>query len=100
MRRTVLFLACSASLWAQDARDLEARFRRIEEDSGGVLGVSAINLERNLQIGWRANDRFPMMSVYKLPIAIRALALMEAGALPYRKMVKIEPSGFSPGARP
>lgn len=100
MKRALLFLWLAAALRAQDAGALGEQLRAIEQDSGGVLGVSAIHIERAVQVGWHARDRFPMMSVYKLPIAIGALAMMEAGQLPFRKWIHVKPEDFAPGHNP
>ncbi|HEY3441131.1 MAG TPA: class A beta-lactamase [Paludibaculum sp.] len=95
---SLLFLACAVS--AQDGSRLGAELQRIEEASGGVLGMAAMDLDAGVAVGWRSKERFPMMSVYKFPIAIRALALMEGGALPFRKWFKLEPSDYTPGYSP
>lgn len=101
MMRVLLILAAACLLRAQPAgADLDAALRALETRSGGVLGVAALHLESGRFIGWRAKDHFPMMSVAKLPVAVRALALMQAGLLPYRKMIRIEPDEYSPGFSP
>jgi len=93
-------LLLAGAMSAQDGARLGAELQRIEASSGGVLGMSAVDLDTGVSIGWRSKERFPMMSVYKFPIAIRALALMEGGALPYRKWFKLEPSDYTPGYSP
>lgn len=100
MIRLLSLLLLAGALSAQDGARLGAELQRIEEASGGVLGMSAVDLDTGVSIGWRSKERFPMMSVYKFPIAIRALALMEGGALPYRKWFKLEPSDYTPGYSP
>lgn len=83
-----------------DTTRLGTELAQIEAASGGLLGMAALDLDTGVLVGWRAKERFPMMSVYKLPIAIRALAMMEGGALPFRKWFKLEPSDYSPGYSP
>lgn len=100
MIRLLLLLSAGLALCGQDPARLGAELKRIEAESGGVLGVSAIDLDTGHSVGWRQKERFPMMSVYKLPIAIRVLALMEARMLPYRKWFKLEPSDYSTGYSP
>ncbi len=82
------------------SQTMEDRLRQIEVESGGVLGVAAMHLETGRFIGWRQKDHFPTMSVAKLPIVLRALSLMQAGMLPFRKMVFVEPKQFSSGFSP
>lgn len=101
MKHALFIVVTAGLLQAQQAEpQLDAALRELEARSGGVLGVAALHLESGRLIGWRAKDHFPMMSVAKLPVAVRALALMQAGLLPYRKMIRIEPEDYSPGFSP
>lgn len=101
MKRALMILAAVCALRARAAEpELEAALRRIEARSGGVLGVAALHLESGRLVGWRAKERFPMMSVAKLAVAVQALTQMQAGLLPYRKMLRVEPADFSPGHSP
>ena len=100
MTRLFPLLCLAGVLSAQNTAFLGAELARIQTESGGALGLSATDLDSGVSVGWRSKERFPMMSVYKLPVAIRALALMEAGELPYRKWFKLEPSDFSTGFSP
>jgi beta-lactamase class A len=100
MIRLVLLLTMSLTLRAADPQKLTAELRRIEAECGGVLGVAAMHVESGRSVGYRGKERFPMMSVAKLPAAARALGMMQAGLLPYRKMVKLEPADYSPGHSP
>jgi beta-lactamase class A len=104
MRGAALALAAvvllPAALPAEDSQELGKELARIESEAGGVLGVSAVHLERGIEVGWRSSERFPMMSVYKLPIAIRALAMVESGELGLSMMVRVEPVDLSSGYSP
>jgi beta-lactamase class A len=101
MKRALLIVAAAGLLPAQQAEPrLDAALRALEARSGGVLGVAALHLESGRLAGWRAKEHFPMMSVAKLPVAVRALSLMQAGLLPYRKMIRIEPQDYSSGFSP
>lgn len=107
MTRRAALLLLTAALKAQEpstqtpaARALVAELNRIERDSGGELGLAALYPEKSLRVGWRATDPFPLGALYHLPVAIRALALMEAGLLPFRKWVKVEPDHYRPGHSP
>lgn len=105
-RRTALLLLAAAaraqepSTHSPAARALAAELNRIERDSGGQLGVAALYPEKKLRVGWRATEPFPLGALYHLPVAIRALALMQAGLLPFRKWVKVEPESYRPGHSP
>ena len=100
MTRALLLLSVSCLLHAQDTQALGRALVQIQANSGGVLGVAGMHLESGTMISMHGKERFPMMSVYKVPITLRALALMEAQVLPYRKMLRIAPSDFSRGHSP
>jgi beta-lactamase class A len=63
-----------AALATEPAAGLEARLRTIGAESGGTLGVKVVHLESGRTAGLEARGRFPMASVYKLPIAVVVLA--------------------------
>nr|AIA12585.1 ClassA_beta_lactamase [uncultured bacterium] len=48
---------------------LERAIKRLAESSGGIVGVSAIHIESGRRVSVNGDLRFPMASVYKLPIA-------------------------------
>jgi beta-lactamase class A len=48
---------------------LEDKIDRIISRSVGTIGVSLIHVESGATLSVRGNERFPMASVYKLPIA-------------------------------
>ena len=68
--------------------------------SDATIGVTAIHLETGQRLTVRGAERFPMGSVYKLPIALAVLQLVDAGKLSLDDSVTIEPRHFSPGHSP
>src|SRR5262245_62265596 len=60
---------------------LEDKIDSIISRSRGTVGVSLIHVESGATLSVRGDERFPMASVYKLPIAIELLAQVSAGAL-------------------
>ncbi len=65
------------------------------------VGVSAMIVETGDTVNYRAGDKFPMQSVYKLPIAIAVLHQVELGRLSLNQQVKVSraeiiPVGVSP----
>lgn len=70
---------------------LEAKLAEIAAASGGTLGVKAIHLESGATAGRDASGRFPMASVYKLPIAVVVLAKVDAGELTLAEEVEVRP---------
>ena len=87
-------LACSlpaASRAAGPAPSLEAGLAEVAAASGGTLGVKVIHLESGRTAGLNASGRFPMASVYKLPIAVAVLAKVDAGELALAQQVEVRP---------
>ena len=87
----------------QPRPDLANELRQIAAASGGTLGVRVVHAETRAAAGVNDDDWYPMMSAYKLPIAIHALRQAEAGRLNLAKTVTLGTDdrrpGFSPLAR-
>ena len=75
-----------------DLSPLQAKIDRIISRSPGTIGVSLIHVESGATLSVRGDARFPMASVYKLPIAIELLAQVSAGTLALDRQVALEPS--------
>ncbi len=69
--------ACAAR--AQGFAGLSAAFARIEAARGGRLGVTVIDTGSGQRAGYRAEERFPICSTFKLLAAAAVLARAEAG---------------------
>lgn len=68
---------------------LQARLDRIVKASRGEVGLSLIHVESGARISIRGDQRFPMASVYKLPIAIELLSQIGEGKLTVDRAVPI-----------
>ena len=68
--------------------------------SDATFGVTAIHLETGERLSIRGDERFPMGSVYKFPIALAVLHRVDAGELSLEQQITIEPGDFSPGHSP
>jgi beta-lactamase class A len=79
---------------------LAALFAMPTQSSDAVIGVSAIHLESGRTLSVRGDERFRMWSVYKIPIALTALRLVDAGKLDLDRMITIQPKDFAPGWSP
>lgn len=99
MKRPALLLLC-LGLHAQEAPSFAPEMQALEERAGGLLGAAAIHLESSRLAGWRARERFPMLELAQLPVALHAMAQMELGEMPFHKLVRLEPAGFAPGHSP
>ena len=74
---------------------LAALFQLPPQKSDAVIGVAAVDLQTGKRIAVRGTERFPMGSVYKVPIAIEVLRTQQLG-----RVITIEPKDFSPGWSP
>ena len=70
---------------------LERHWQALEKQAGGLLGVTLIDPQRGQQFSWRGDERFPMCSTFKWPLAAALLAEVDAGresldrVLPYSR---------------
>jgi beta-lactamase class A len=62
-----------------------------------TVGVAALDLGSGRAVRVHARERFPMGSVYKLPIAIALLHAADRGEVALAREVTIEPRHFAPG---
>ena len=79
---------------------LAAAFSLPPQKSDAVIGVTAVHLESGRRVSVRGSERFPMGSVYKLPIALTVLRRAETGTISLDRQITIEPKDFSPGYSP
>ena len=96
-----LLLTCS--LAATQPAGLAAELSKIAASAPGTLGVRVIHVESGDGAAVNGAEWFPMMSVYKLPIAIHALRQAQRGKLDLAASVSLTAEdrrpGFSPLAR-
>ena len=109
MRRPMLpfclALACVVAAWtcapAQASRacsgeELRARMEEIARETGGPVGAAAVVLEGGEVVSFNGSQRFPMQSVYKLPIAMAVLQEVDARRLRLAQTIKVRPEELSP----
>ena len=96
-----LLLACGSS--AAQPVNLELELKKIAASAPGTLGVRIVHVESGDEYSLNGGEWFPMMSVYKLPIAIHALRQAARGKLDLARSVTLTAEdrrpGFSPLAR-
>ncbi len=100
MTRRSALLLLGARLGAQAPSGFAPAMRAIETSVEGVLGAAALELNSGRLAGWRSKERFPLLEMTQLPVALHVFAMMELGEIPFRKMVSIEPGAYSPGYSP
>lgn len=79
---------------------LEARFAEIAASAGGTVGVSALHIESGTGASLNGHARFPLASVFKLPVAIELLRRVDRGALRLDQSVALGPADIRPGGGP
>ena len=52
---------------------LEAELGRLAPAAGGTVGVAALHFESRRRVALRPDERFPMASTYKVPLAVQLL---------------------------
>ncbi len=77
---------------------LAPEIERIAAESGGSLGVGVRHLESRAEWYRDPAGRFPMGSVFKIPVALQLLALVDAGKLDLARLVTVQPSDLRPGS--
>ena len=86
----------------QPARDqvLLSELRAIAASTTGTLGVRVVQVESGRGASLNGDDWFPMMSVYKLPIAIHTLRLAERATLDLDERVTLTADDRRSGSSP
>ncbi len=103
----IIFVAFPAEAQqpAADACRSEVPMARIQEEiaraaslAGGIVGVSAKHIESGRRISYNAADRFPMASVYKIPIALQLLTRVDRGEVSLADAVELKTGDLRPEA--
>ena len=78
------------------APDLSTRFAELSRAAAGKVGVTAMVIETGDRTSFQGRDRFPMQSVYKFPIAMATLHLVDTGKLNLDQPVTIAKTELVP----
>lgn len=74
--------------------ELEAEIAKIAEEARGKVGVAAVVLETGDAALLNADDRYPMQSVYKLPISMAVMEQVRLGKLDLDHNVAVTKEDF------
>ncbi|CCH03232.1 beta-lactamase [Fibrella aestuarina BUZ 2] len=69
--------------------DMQAFMKKMGAEAKGRVGVAAAIVETGESIAYAGTERFPMQSVYKLPIAMATLAAIDAGTIRRQKPITV-----------
>lgn len=72
--------------------DLQRRISEIAQNSKGRVGVAAMLLETGESVALNGGERFPMQSVFKLPIGMTILREVDNGKIKLDQSVRVEKS--------
>ena len=69
---------------------LAVEVARLAEHAEGTVGVAAYHLETGRGITLNGDERFPMASTYKVPIAVQILTMVDNGELSLHDLVEVD----------
>lgn len=99
---TILFAGAAVPLlYAQDGRAapvLERELARLAPLAGGTVGVGAIHLEGGREAYLNRDERFPMASSYKVPIAVQLLTRVDRGEIALDSLITLRAGDLHPGS--
>jgi beta-lactamase class A len=88
-----LLLAAAAGCSPESLRDT---MRSLAAPAEGRVGAAGIVLETGQRASWNATERFPMQSVYKLPIAMAVFRRVDEGRVRLDRRVRVRKSDVPP----
>jgi beta-lactamase class A len=97
---SLLFLLAAHPASPATDEPLQERVTQLAAAAPATVGVAAIDLESGRQISVRGDERFPMGSVFKFPVALAFLERVDHGDFALSARVTIDPSDFAPGYSP
>jgi beta-lactamase class A len=92
----LLAAAANATTFGCPAASLSARMTELAQPAGGRVGAEAAFVDGGEPVSIRGSDRFPMQSVYKMPIAMAMLAEVDAGRRRLDESVAVLPGDVPP----
>lgn len=79
---------------ASSSTALEQKLKAIAEQARGEVGVAAVVLETGESAGLNSGGRYPMQSVYKLPIGMAVMEKLRTGELKLDQKVRVDKSEY------
>lgn len=95
-RASAQAFALPGPVWREDAAD--GLLAALEARHGGKLGVAALDVSTGRRLSHRADERFPILSVFKMLAAALALSHVDTGAAALSERIVIMPADVVPGS--
>lgn len=92
----ILTLLISNQVYCQNT--LERHFKQIADTIKGNIGISALHIETGESISFNGDEKFPMQSVYKFPIAMVMLHEIDNDKFSLGDTIEIKKAEFIPQA--
>lgn len=77
---------------------LQVELDRVAATVGGTVGVGIRHIESGRELYLNRNEYFPMASVFKLPLAVQFLSLVDKGEIDLDKTVRLQASDLRAGS--
>src|SRR6266566_3240033 len=90
----ILAFYCNGFCATISGADLQKRFEVIAKAANGKVGVAVELLETQECITLNGQERFPMQSVYKLPIGMAVLQRVDEGTLNLEQLIQVTTNDF------
>ncbi len=88
----------AATLANAQSTDLQPELERIAASAGGSVGIGVRHLESGREFYVNRGVRFPMASVFKVPVAIQLLAMAGDVRVDLEKVVELRAGDLRPGS--
>lgn len=90
----------AAGARAAGVDSLERRIGAIAEGVDGSVGFAAVHLPSGVRLSHNGAQRYPLRSVYKLPIALSVLRRVDAGQLALDSSITVTEADYAPNHSP
>ena len=84
-------MACGNGIAAAAARNLPEEWSRITQATDGTVGAAALDLAAGRLASLNGEERFPLASVCKVPIAMNILPLVDEGKFALNQEIEVPP---------
>jgi beta-lactamase class A len=100
MKRAIALLFFITSVAHARADALQERIAAIVAKTPATVGIAALDVESGRRFALRGDERFPMGSVFKFPLALAFLERVDRGEYSLDAKITIPPSQFAAGWSP